>query len=132
MASLCDYFLLVPLSDRLQKTAFGRHDAVDGTVGLKRRERCVLVERVVEDLQFDAFLVQVTLNVNRAPKEQPIVGAGGQKKLKPQHKISVGFFRQQIAEAAFLLPDNLKIHKRQGKWLLRTWLERRRAVGGSS
>jgi asparagine synthase (glutamine-hydrolysing) len=34
------------------------------------------------------------------------------------------FLDSQIAEAAFLLPDNLKIHKRQGKWLLRTWLDR--------
>jgi asparagine synthase (glutamine-hydrolysing) len=33
------------------------------------------------------------------------------------------FLDSRISEAAFLLPDNLKIQKRQGKWLLRTWLE---------
>ena len=33
------------------------------------------------------------------------------------------FLDPRISEVAFLLPDNLKIQKRQGKWLLRTWLE---------
>ena len=33
------------------------------------------------------------------------------------------FLDSRISEVAFLLPDNLKIQKRQGKWLLRTWLE---------
>jgi asparagine synthase (glutamine-hydrolysing) len=33
------------------------------------------------------------------------------------------FLDSRIAETAFLLPDHLKIHKRKGKWLLRTWLE---------
>jgi asparagine synthase (glutamine-hydrolysing) len=34
------------------------------------------------------------------------------------------FLDPRVAEAAFLLPDNLKIHKRHGKWLLRKWLDR--------
>ncbi|MGY8960178.1 MAG: asparagine synthase (glutamine-hydrolyzing), partial [Alphaproteobacteria bacterium] len=34
------------------------------------------------------------------------------------------FLDPRIVEAAFLLPDNLKIHKRHGKWLLRKWLDR--------
>ena len=29
-----------------------------------------------------------------------------------------------MAQAAFLLPDALKVHKGMGKWILRTWLEK--------
>ena len=34
------------------------------------------------------------------------------------------FLDQQVAQAVFRLPDSLKIHKRQGKWILRQWLDR--------
>lgn len=35
------------------------------------------------------------------------------------------FLDPVVADAAFLLPDSLKIHKRMGKWLLREWLARK-------
>jgi asparagine synthase (glutamine-hydrolysing) len=35
----------------------------------------------------------------------------------------VPFLDPAIAEVAYLLPDQLKIRKRQGKWLLRRWLD---------
>jgi asparagine synthase (glutamine-hydrolysing) len=34
------------------------------------------------------------------------------------------FLDSQVANAAFNLPDSLKIHKRRGKWILRRWLDR--------
>ena len=34
------------------------------------------------------------------------------------------FLDMAVAQAAFRLPDSLKIHKRQGKWILRQWLAR--------
>ncbi len=34
------------------------------------------------------------------------------------------FLDVKVAEAVFRLPDNLKIHKRRGKWILRRWLDR--------
>ena len=35
------------------------------------------------------------------------------------------FLDPVVADAAFRLPDSLKIHKRTGKWLLREWLSRK-------
>ena len=34
------------------------------------------------------------------------------------------FLDRGVAQAAFLLPDALKVHKGMGKWILRTWLEK--------
>ena len=34
------------------------------------------------------------------------------------------FLDRAVAEAAFRLPDNLKIHKQKGKWILRRWLDK--------
>ncbi len=34
------------------------------------------------------------------------------------------FLDPEVAKTAFSLPDNLKIHKRKGKWVLRQWLDK--------
>lgn len=34
------------------------------------------------------------------------------------------FLDTAVANAVFCLPDNLKIHKQRGKWILRRWLDR--------
>ena len=34
------------------------------------------------------------------------------------------FLDMAVAQAVYRLPDNLKIHKRRGKWILRQWLAR--------
>src|SRR5690625_4040232 len=80
MRAFCPYFFLIPLPERIQISFFGRDNSINGTMILIWIQMFVLRSRIVQHL--DLHTCVCSISFGRGSDTYPIIGAGGEFKLK--------------------------------------------------